>query len=28
VATGTAILGWLFLLLLFARTRKRIPFWL
>jgi lipopolysaccharide transport system permease protein len=28
VATATAILGWLVLLLLFARTRKRIPFWL
>jgi lipopolysaccharide transport system permease protein len=28
VAAGTAILGWLFFLLLFARTRKRIPFWL
>jgi lipopolysaccharide transport system permease protein len=28
VAIGTAILGWLLLLLLFARTRKRIPFWL
>jgi lipopolysaccharide transport system permease protein len=28
VAIGTAVGGWLFLLLLFARTRKRIPFWL
>jgi lipopolysaccharide transport system permease protein len=28
VAIGTAIFGWLFLFLLFARTRKRIPFWL
>jgi lipopolysaccharide transport system permease protein len=28
VATATAILGWLFFVLLFARTRKRIPFWL
>jgi lipopolysaccharide transport system permease protein len=28
VATGAAIAGWLFFLLLFARTRKRIPFWL
>lgn len=28
VAIGTAIIGWLLLLLLFARTRKRIPFWL
>jgi lipopolysaccharide transport system permease protein len=28
VATGTAIFGWMFLILLFARTRKRIPFWL
>lgn len=28
VATGTAIVGWMFLILLFARTRKRIPFWL
>ena len=28
VAIGTAMFGWLFLLLLFARTRKRIPFWL
>jgi lipopolysaccharide transport system permease protein len=28
VAIGSAIFGWLLLLLLFARTRKRIPFWL
>jgi lipopolysaccharide transport system permease protein len=28
VASGTAVLGCLFLLLLFARTRRRIPFWL
>src|SRR5579872_2312820 len=28
VAIATAAFGWLFLLLLFARTRKRIPFWL
>jgi lipopolysaccharide transport system permease protein len=28
VAVGTAALGWVFLFLLFARTRKRIPFWL
>jgi ABC-type polysaccharide/polyol phosphate export permease len=28
VAIGTAAFGWLLLLLLFARTRKRIPFWL
>jgi lipopolysaccharide transport system permease protein len=28
VAIGTAVFGWLFLFLLFARTRKRIPFWL
>jgi ABC-type polysaccharide/polyol phosphate export permease len=28
VAIGTAMFGWLLLLLLFARTRKRIPFWL
>jgi lipopolysaccharide transport system permease protein len=28
VATGTAIVGWMFLILLFARARKRIPFWL
>jgi homopolymeric O-antigen transport system permease protein len=28
VAIGTALFGWLLLLLLFARTRKRIPFWL
>jgi lipopolysaccharide transport system permease protein len=28
VAIATATLGWLFLFLLFARTRKRIPFWL
>jgi lipopolysaccharide transport system permease protein len=28
VAAGTAIVGWLLFLLLFARTRKRIPFWL
>src|SRR5580700_5743480 len=28
VATGVALIGWIFLILLFARTRKRIPFWL
>jgi lipopolysaccharide transport system permease protein len=28
VAIGTAVFGWLLFLLLFARTRKRIPFWL
>jgi lipopolysaccharide transport system permease protein len=28
VAIGAAVFGWLFLFLLFARTRKRIPFWL
>jgi lipopolysaccharide transport system permease protein len=28
VAIGTAVFGWLFLFLLFARTRRRIPFWL
>jgi lipopolysaccharide transport system permease protein len=28
VAIGCAIAGWLILFLLFARTRKRIPFWL
>ncbi len=28
VAIGTAVFGWAFLFLLFARTRKRIPFWL
>jgi lipopolysaccharide transport system permease protein len=28
VAIGTAVIGWMFLFLLFARTRKRIPFWL
>jgi homopolymeric O-antigen transport system permease protein len=28
VAAVTALLGWMFLILLFARTRKRIPFWL
>ena len=28
VAIGTAIIGWTVLFLLFARTRKRIPFWL
>jgi lipopolysaccharide transport system permease protein len=28
VAIGTAVAGWLMLFLLFARTRKRIPFWL
>ena len=28
VAIGTAVVGWVFLFLLFARTRKRIPFWL
>jgi lipopolysaccharide transport system permease protein len=28
VAIGTAVFGWIFLFLLFARTRKRIPFWL
>jgi len=28
VAAATAVVGWLFLILLFARTRKRIPFWL
>jgi lipopolysaccharide transport system permease protein len=28
VALGTAIAGWLVLILLFARTRARIPYWL
>jgi lipopolysaccharide transport system permease protein len=28
MAIGTAVIGWIFLFLLFARTRKRIPFWL
>jgi ABC-type polysaccharide/polyol phosphate export permease len=28
VAIGSAVIGWVFLFLLFARTRKRIPFWL
>jgi homopolymeric O-antigen transport system permease protein len=28
VAIGSAVIGWTFLFLLFARTRKRIPFWL
>ncbi len=28
VSLGTALIGWLFLVLLFARTRNRIPFWL
>jgi lipopolysaccharide transport system permease protein len=28
VAIGSALFGWLLLLLLFARTYKRIPFWL
>jgi lipopolysaccharide transport system permease protein len=28
VAIASAVVGWLILLLLFARTRRRIPFWL
>ncbi len=28
VAVGGAVIGWLLLLLLFARTRARIPYWL
>lgn len=28
VATGSAIIGWSLLILLFARTRMRIPYWL
>jgi ABC-type polysaccharide/polyol phosphate export permease len=28
MALGTAVVGWLLLILLFARTRKRIPYWL
>jgi ABC-type polysaccharide/polyol phosphate export permease len=28
VGVVTALFGWIFLILLFARTRKRIPFWL
>jgi lipopolysaccharide transport system permease protein len=28
VAAGSAVIGWLLLMLLFARTRARIPYWL
>jgi lipopolysaccharide transport system permease protein len=28
VATASVVFGWMFLILLFARTRRRIPFWL